>query len=357
MKLSEYVDRDTLDDLIKNGYVSCKAHNEFPLRIYNYTKRASSLGFNRWPQTLERCRGLIVDSDDNIVAFGLPKFWNYKEEEDNGMDFDAYDKVDGSIGIVYAWEGRSYISTRGSFHSEMADWANDFLLREDNYDYHEFLNDRAWRGGVTPHVEIVYKDNRIVVDYDYEDLVLLGQYSTFQGWEPAQHTWRYPGRIAEPFEFKNMQELSDAHVRDNAEGFVLVYEDGTMKKIKYHEYLTLQRAIMNMTEKAIYNKLIVSEEELNEWILGLPNELQPEAYEIRDALKRQYAEQYKTLHMVVVSIRYGMRSEGLDISDRKALALYMQEKQIPGWMRSCMFALKDENPKAITAALWKQVKP
>lgn len=357
MKLVEYVNLEMLQNLIDNGYVSCKHHNEFPLRIYNYTKRASSLGFNRWPYTLERCRGLIVDSDDNIVAFGLPKFWNYKEEEDNGMEFDAYDKVDGSIGIVYAWEGRSYISTRGSFHSEMADWANDFL--DKNPDYRWFLQPPIINGCTplyTPHVEIVYNDNRIVVDYDYEDLVLLG-YNDEVSWTPAKSNWAYPGRIAAPFEYKNIRELSDAHVRDNAEGFVLVYEDGTMKKIKYHEYLTLQRAIMNMTEKAIYNKLIVDERDLDEWILSLPNELQPEAYEIRDALKRKYAEQYKTLHMVVVSIRYGMRSEGLDISDRKALALYMQDKQIPGWMRSCMFALKDENPKAITAALWKQVKP
>lgn len=357
MKLNEYVDLDTLDDLIKNGYVSCKTHNEFPLRIYNYTKRASSLGFNRWPGTLERCRGLIVDDQDNIVAFGLRKFWNYVEGDGAGMSFNTYDKVDGSIGIVYAWEGNVYIATRGSFHSEMADWANEFLARPENYDQRWWLLETAWRvPDLTPHVEIVYNDNRIVVDYDYEDLVLLG-YNDDVSWTPAQPNWTYPGRIAQKFSFDSLDDLMNAETRKDAEGFVIQFEDRSMKKIKYYEYLELQRAIMNMTEKAIYNKLIVDQRDLDEWILTLPNELQPEAYEIRDALKRQFAEKYKELHMAVVTIRHGMRAAGLDVHDRKALALYMQEKQIPGWMRSCMFSLKDENPRAITEALWKQVKP
>ncbi len=349
MKLNEYVNLETLAELIENGYVSCKTHNEFPLRIYNYTKRASSLGFNRWPGTLERCRGLIIDDQDNIIAHGLRKFWNYEEGDDKGMSFSVYDKVDGSIGIVYQWNDQVYISTRGSFHSEMADWANDFL--DKHPDYREFLRapivgDTQW---YTPHVEIVYNDNRIVVDYDYEDLVLLG-YNDEHSWTPAMHEWHYPGRKAQKFSFESMSELLEADARPGAEGFVIQFEDGSMKKIKYYDYLTLQRAIMNMTEKAIYNKLIVSEQELNEWILGLPNELQPEAYAIRDDLKKQrlaktreFCEHYIQVHRMNLS--------------RKELALYMEEHKWPGWIRSASFTQMDKAYHRTNDTIWKQVKP
>lgn len=349
MKLDEYVDLNTLDDLINNGYVSCKAHNEFPLRIYNYTKRAASLGFNRWPGTLERCRGLIVDHDDNIIAFGLRKFWNYVEGDDQGMSFSVYDKVDGSIGIVYQWEGQVYISTRGSFHSEMADWANQFL--RENPEYAEFLaapivGSSPW---YTPHVEIVYDDNRIVLDYDYEDLVLLG-YNDEAEWTPAMSNWRYPGRMAEQFKFSSMRELAESEPRANAEGFVLQFEDGSMKKIKYGHYLELQRAIINMTERAIYNKIIVSRKELDDWILSLPNEFQAEAFEIRDTLLEKYADYGRQF------IRYYNTVRKLDLS-RKDLALKMQAENVPGWIRACVFSQTDENYKATSATIWKQIKP
>lgn len=356
MKLQEYVDIEKLEWLIDNGYVSVKTHNEFPLRIYNYTKRASSLGFNHWPGTLEKCRGLIVDDQDEIQAFGLRKFWNYVEGDGEGMSFSVYDKIDGSIGIVYQWDGKTYISTRGSFHSEMADWANDFLDRRP--DYRWFLTAPVVGGSpfYTPHVEIVYNENRIVVDYDYQDLVLLG-YNDDVSWTPAMQHWRYPGRKAQKFSFDTLDEVINSETRQDAEGFVIQFDDGSMKKIKYYEYLELQRAMINMTEKAIYNKLIVSEQELNDWILGLPNELQAEAYAIRDQLKRAYDERYVIAHTITAFMGGEIRKLGGDHRDAKTWALHMQENNVPGWIRTYVFAILNKNDRAVKAVLWKQVKP
>src|SRR4051812_16154524 len=93
-----------------------------------------------------RSRGLIVDRDDNIIARPFGKFFNHGErlaaEELKslyaraGKDGEGkqrlppvhvYDKVDGSLGILYWTSSGPMIATRGSFQSEQAGEANKML--------------------------------------------------------------------------------------------------------------------------------------------------------------------------------------------------------------------------------------
>ncbi|HRF99146.1 MAG TPA: hypothetical protein PLZ51_28235, partial [Aggregatilineales bacterium] len=74
-------------------------------------------------------------------------------------------KMDGSLGILYRWQGAYYIATRGNFDSDQAIWATIFLRT--HYDLHNLADE------YTLLFEIIYPDNRIVVNYGQrQDLVL-----------------------------------------------------------------------------------------------------------------------------------------------------------------------------------------
>ncbi|MET7607341.1 hypothetical protein ABZS96_33730 [Streptomyces avermitilis] len=79
--------------------------------------------------------------------------------------FRIYDKVDGSLGLVFVWRGQWRVVTTGAFDSPQARWARRHLSARDT---------SALAPGITYIAEIVYPDNRVVVDYrGRHDLVLL----------------------------------------------------------------------------------------------------------------------------------------------------------------------------------------
>jgi len=174
--LHELIPADELAAAIDAGLVTRKQHPTLPLSIYTYTRTAQ---YSRaWTTATLRCRGLIADdTTGDIVAWPFPKFFNVGEHA-LGHDyapplpdepFRIYDKVDGSLGIVFYYGGRWHVASKGSFVSEQALWAQARL-------------DRRTTGYLIPGntylVEIIYPENRIVVDYgDREDLVLLGAFN------------------------------------------------------------------------------------------------------------------------------------------------------------------------------------
>ena len=130
MKLNELLDVKLLDQHRMNRLVGCQIHPVLPLRIYNYTSAAQ---FDpHWGDgTIDYCRGLIVDNEDSIVARPFKKFHNLNTEsipetmETNlpVLEPTITKKLDGSLGIYYAYDGFEGIATRGSFTSDQAKWA------------------------------------------------------------------------------------------------------------------------------------------------------------------------------------------------------------------------------------------
>ena len=124
MKLNEYVDIDQLHEMIIAKMVMVNYHPNGYLRILTYSKECQEEHI--WNDTTEKCRGLIVDGDNNILARPFKKFYNYEEliadgfpidkYLDENMAFDAYDKLDGSLGILYWINDTPYIATRGRLH-------------------------------------------------------------------------------------------------------------------------------------------------------------------------------------------------------------------------------------------------
>ena len=80
MKLFEYLNEKELREMMDAGYINMQMHPSAPLYIYNYSKMCQI--DRMWNDTTEKCRGLIVDSNDNIVSRPFRKFYNYEEYED-----------------------------------------------------------------------------------------------------------------------------------------------------------------------------------------------------------------------------------------------------------------------------------
>lgn len=246
---------EDLDRLISLGYISRRKHPEEDLYILNYTAKTQYEGL--WNDTTMSCRGLVVDSSNNIRARCFKKFFNYEEvrsEADSrvsqGLSFSVTEKMDGSLGILY-WVGDNpFIATRGSFDSPQALRANQILRSRPC---------QGLRRDLTYLLEIVYPSNRICVDYgNLEDLVLLSSIHTESGEEvpPCEnHPFQHVDQIIPEGDFLSMK----AKNLPNREGFVVRFSDGFRFKIKFDDYVRLHSLIFSVSSKSLWKLLSLGE--------------------------------------------------------------------------------------------------
>jgi RNA ligase len=262
MYVSDVLDTALLESHVRNGYVTARSHPHLPLTVFNYTPKAVYEPL--WDEVTLRCRGLIADSDGLIVGNCMNKFFNYGEVNAKNVDLSGpvqvTDKLDGSMGSVIVYNGQLVVATRGSFESEQAKWAHDYISKNT-----ELCN--AFRllcsENVTAVVEIIYPENRIVVDYgDMTAVVLIGAIGNYeltagkQLWIPADRIYSWPGPVVERFEATSFEEALRIPPRLNREGIVIYFEDsGQRLKIKQEDYLIAHRFVSNLTPKNIWEQL------------------------------------------------------------------------------------------------------
>lgn len=267
--LNDLIPADEMHAALDAGLVTRKQHPHLPLSIYTYTRAAQ---YSRaWTTATLRCRGLIVDDlTHEIVAWPFPKFFNVGEHA-HGNDyapplpddepFEVYDKVDGSLGIVFHYGDRWHVASKGSFTSEQAMWAQARISTSDT---------RFLIPDTTYLAEIIYPGNRIVVDYgDREDLVLLGAYGP-GGQEMylsyAASDWADIGSVVRTWPALPLPELlklAEANTRPDGtptsgistEGYVIRYASGLRAKAKLAEYVRLHKVLTGITERDIWRML------------------------------------------------------------------------------------------------------
>ncbi|MFF5970187.1 RNA ligase [Streptomyces sp. NPDC012769] len=250
---------------VEAGHVTRKSHPELPLSIYTYTRTCQYEGV--WNSVTIRCRGLVADDrTGRIVALPLPKFFNVSEHETGrpyapalpDEPFEVYEKVDGSLGVVFHYEGRWRVASKGSFISTQATWAQRRLDGADT---------SALVPGTTYLAEIVYPQNRIVVDYgDRRDLVLLAAFGPDGTETPlaeAATAWQGIGSVVTvhpPMPLDALLKLTESNTLPDgnpatgtdAEGFVLRFANGVRAKAKIAEYVRLHKVLTGVTERDIW---------------------------------------------------------------------------------------------------------
>jgi RNA ligase len=326
------VDPHAIRKEIEAGYISEQHHPEWSLRILNYTQRCQ---FDwRWNAQTMQCRGLIVDDAWNIIAKPFPKFFSV--EQLGGVvpvePFEAYEKLDGSLGILYFVDGKPQMASRGSFISEQAQRATEML--ETKY------KDAKLDPSFTYLFEIIYPENRIVVDYGgREELVLLAIIETETGVEWPLHAFDSVFPVVKRYDgFSQFDELL-ANQDSSREGFVVRFQSGQRVKIKFDEYKRLHKLLTCVSPKAIW-EVLKSGSDISKVIERVPDEVFKWVRETENDLRGAFA-----------SIESDARSEMRYVGTRKELAEHFKTCRYP----AVMFNMLDNRDYSET--IWKLIKP
>jgi RNA ligase len=259
LKVHELLDWVQVEDAWEQGYVSIQFHPTEPLAILNYTNKTQFE--QNWTPITKACRGLIYNTvTREIVARPWPKFFNHGQEGAPVMDLSApvevRDKADGSLGVLFRRpsDGRYAVATRGSFASEQARHATEVWQER----YEDKFNGAP---GFTFLMEIIYPENRIVLDYQgLDDLILLDIVETQTGkrvMNQLRSLW--PGTEVQRLSYETLEEALNASPRPNCEGYVITFtETDEMVKLKQQDYVALHRIMTNTTPRVIWQYLAVN---------------------------------------------------------------------------------------------------
>jgi T4 RnlA family RNA ligase len=330
-------DPQTLPALIDRGYIVSQTHPSLPLTIYNYTAKAQ---FDRyWVDATLSCRGLVLDENYQPIARPLPKFFNLEEYQGKlpeGVP-NIYEKLDGSLIILFHYQGQWEVASRSSFASEQAQMARILLA---NYQTDlDNLNPEY-----TYLFEIIYPNNRIVVDYGEDRrLVLLAAVNIQTGLE-LDHTevnWidrakTYP--VTTLPEWINSIDSQQAEL-NNHEGFILKWPNGFRLKYKLADYVRLHRIITRIQAQDIW-ECLSQNQDLDQFLDSVPDEFYNWVKDTKLELEIKYQE-----------IETECKSAFKDLENRKESAMYFQTQKYPG----VLFLMLDN--RDYSQVIWKLIKP
>ena len=253
---------------------------EVPYLILNYTPQA--MYAHDWNDVTVNSRGLIINGETGeVVSRGFSKFFNYGQLQPEEIKakmsgpVTVTDKMDGSLGILYKLPNGEYaVATRGSMDSHMA--------REATKIYHEKYADFRPKDDYTYMFEIIYPENRIVLDYgDKRDIVLLAaQHNKSLETEDIRETQKYwPGETTEILPYSSLDEALKAEIPENKEGVVLYFHDTKERvKLKGETYLAMHKTKFGLTRKNVIENIynLKDPNEFKAWASSLPDEFYPE---------------------------------------------------------------------------------
>jgi RNA ligase len=376
-------DLEVLSDYINRGLVVAQTHPTLPLSIYNYSRECQYNGM--WDDITLNCRGLVLDTEGNVIAKPFPKFFNYEEHKPEDIPneyFEVYEKMDGSLGIFFYYEeelsderryniwfnnnyqtgmerffdpnnlpnfddpyyeptprikGEWHMATRGSFQSEQAIKGMEIANK---YNY-----DKICVPGYTYLFEIIYPENRIVVDYGKEErLVLLGVMNRrgeeFPYEELVEDGWDIVMKYKTWGE--DWETLKKEISKDN-EGYVIRFSGGMRMKIKGDEYVRLHRILTNFSTKDIW-ELLRNNEQLEPFLDRVPDEFDAWVREVVRDLQSRYDNILKDYRIIM---------DDIYDADKKVFAERAKRYPHP----SLLFALYDGKNESAYDYVWKLLKP
>lgn len=208
-------------------------------------------------------RGITFREDTKeILALPLHKFWNLGENQftelsaiKNKNILRVTEKYDGLLVYFFILDNELYCKTKLNSFSEQAIAAMDIV--EENATLRKSIIELI-QNGYTPMFEYISPQNQIVVKYDDERLKYIGARNMIDG------TYDFdPIEGSDPVEIFTMDNLYKViNVAENYighEGFVIVFDDQDMVKIKTSEYFKLHKIRSNILNDNLLAELILNE--------------------------------------------------------------------------------------------------
>jgi hypothetical protein len=325
---------DDLPELMAQGYVVSQTHPTLPLRIYNYG--AKTQYERNWNAATLACRGLVLDAEGVPVGRPLGKFFNLAEHQGTTLPDgtpEVYEKLDGSMILLFFYGASWLVSSRGSFISEQAVKATELLA---NYDLEKLDRDYSYM------LEVIYPTNRIVVDYGaVERLVMLAGIHTQTGEELRleEIDWADRAQIYAATSLPDWIKSLKPGELVNQEGFILRWPNGFRAKYKLDEYVRLHRILTRIQAKDIWECLSCGQD-LDRFLESVPDEFYNWVKGVRVDLEAQYG-----------AIERQCREVFKDLGDRKSTAAYFQTQRYA----KVLFLMLDGRDYA--SVIWREIKP
>jgi len=317
---------EQLERRIQAGFIRKQTKGD--LSIYSYTEKCT---FEMaWDKYTEWSRGLILDTTGKVIALPFKKFFNIGEKccpSLPNLSFEAYNKIDGSLGIWFNYNGLWQVATRGSFDNDYTKWAEENKPDLSDFPIHwTVLTEICMPLGLDGMPRAVNHNPGIY----YLGATDLYQINGLNDGDicpnTSAHLWKGPVAESLPNAVSIDQLVHNAKHQKGIEGWVVRYRNGLRIKIKTSWYLELFRAISNLTEKNI--KSLMAQQGLDEWLKVFPEELKDEAQAIYDEIQSRFVSRRESIMKNFVE-NYHL--------DRKTFALRIN--QHPD--RSYMFMLYD----------------
>lgn len=330
-----------IQDLIRSGEKDWKQYGEVNATYYdgmvlfNYSALAQFKPASAWNWFEINSRGLIMDADNgDVIARPFRKFWNYGQAMPmNGVSVvSVSEKLDGSLGILYYRNDEPFIATRGSFTSPQATWATDWFRRH--------VPTPLPNNRLTYLFEIIYPENRVVVDYGgTKGCFLIGARDMDYGIEMHEAELDY---IADEFQLPRpkvyrMERFEDVlaateGLTANSEGFVIRTSDNERYKVKGQAYMLAHRIMTGAT----FNRVLTAVEQgkYDEMIMGVPDEFLAQVKAWRAEIDDKLTNVYRQCEEALAVAPQGTQKE---------FALWVQANY-PRDMHGYLFAAKSGKP-------------
>lgn len=386
---------DILEKYYNLGLLYKQTHPTLDLTIWNYSPKVQYEGL--WDDITMQCRGLVTNSNGDVIARPFKKFFNYEEHKPEELPneyFEIYEKMDGSLGILFYYEkkltdeeryniwfnnnyetgmerffipeqlpnfddkyyeptpktrGEWVLATRGSFTSPQSIKGRELL---EKYDYNKLHKDYTYL------FEIIYPENRIVCMYDFEDLILLGMIHTETGVEVNIHN-----TDNEDIRLRNMLNnlgikivtlyktwgegfnLLKEEISKDKEGYVVRFKNGFRMKIKGDEYVRLHRILTNISSRDIWEYL-KDGKPMDEILDKVPDEFYNWVKDTKEELLNQYNFLEKEYQWIfkIINRAYG-------VEKRAVFAEYAKRYKHP----NILFNMLDG--KNYSEQIWKLIYP
>lgn len=298
------------------------------LVLFNYSDKCVYEG--AWDEFTLSARGIVFEiASGALVARPFRKFFNLGEKfaptlqeiktmEESGEPRLIIEKMDGSLGILFFYANEYHMITRGSFTSDQAIKGKELLKK---YESLKWLNE-----SITYLFEIIYPDNRIVVNYHgQEKLVLLGAVLTESGLPVSDHYYHdFP--VPEKYNYATIEEAIDLcpSLTKDQEGFVVWWPLKDIRvKIKGEEYLRIHKIISETSPLSLWESMINGKVP-TEYLMHIPEEMRSEFESIQKILEDNYAAIYNKAHeeIKILPSTTDFKAVGLFLKDNPTAITY-----------------------------------
>ncbi len=289
------------------------------LAVFNYENDADFSD-----SVVQESRGIIINIDTlDVVCWPFRKFGNYNESYADNIDWDSacvQEKMDGSIIKLYWYLDKWIFATNATIDastvaaSENGETYLDLIKNTVNYDCLDF---NELNKDYTYLFELIGPENKIVIKYNIDKLILIGQRNNKTGEECKPFIKDMP--CPKIYHLNNLNECIDVvntlnNEKFQHEGFVVVDKFFNRIKIKSNEYFMLHRTRLELSKKKIIELLIMNED-VERIIESLPDtEEEIRFYQYQYAIiKRQIEEFIEYARNLYNELNYERRAFAIQI--------------------------------------------